>query len=144
MKKLFLLIVLILFFGIQDLFAQYPIPSYNVGVDPTAYFIEGINHKIILPNTDAKRKVIIRITCPPTDGYTCSATVWVFSLDGETRLGPYRMNGGDILEVEIDEKEWGVRVDSEERVIVDVWTDGFNTPPGTSMKLDEGECLGSE
>jgi hypothetical protein len=68
-------------------------------------------------------------------GYTnCEATVWVYNLDQNTVLGPYTVNCGETLTVEIDEREWGVLVESEEGVIVDVWySTGGNKSMGESM-----------
>lgn len=51
----------------------------------------------------------------------CTATVWVYSLDQTTVLGPYTVTCGQTLSVPIDERQWGVLVESEEEVIVDVW-----------------------
>ncbi len=36
-------------------------------------------------------------------------------------LGPYIMHGGETLMVEIDSREWGVIVQSEDHITVDVW-----------------------
>lgn len=52
---------------------------------------------------------------------SCTATVWVYSLDQTTVLGPYTVTCGQTLSVPIDERQWGVLVESEEEVIVDVW-----------------------
>jgi hypothetical protein len=52
---------------------------------------------------------------------TCQATVCVYSLDGQTILGPYTVYGGEILSVPIDDREWGVYVESDDEITVDVW-----------------------
>jgi hypothetical protein len=45
----------------------------------------------------------------------------VYSLDGETVYGPFTVYSGETLRVEIDDRECGVYVESNEDVIVDVW-----------------------
>jgi hypothetical protein len=49
------------------------------------------------------------------------ATVWVYSLDLQDIIGPYTVYGGETIYVDIDEREWGVIVQSEDHVEVDVW-----------------------
>lgn len=99
----------------------YPIPSFNIPVDSGyARFQENI-HPI---NADAplgKRDAHVIITSrgPETSG--CQAQVWLYSLDGLDILGPYTVMCGETLTVEIDERAWGVLVQTEYDVLVDVW-----------------------
>jgi len=72
-------------------------------------------------NCLGKRDIIVKTTCAGTGVMICTATVWVYSLDGQTVYGPYTMHGGDILRVEIDDREWGAYVVSNDLVTVDVW-----------------------
>lgn len=122
MKKIILsLTVLILSISTQ-LFAQYPIPSYNVTVSSNATFEEQQSTTITPCQVLGKRSIHIKVTCLGLSMAACSATVWVYSLDGQTILGPYTVNGGDTLTVEIDDREWGVYVETEDNISVDVWT----------------------
>jgi hypothetical protein len=129
MKKI-LLLGLLIFMGSHELFAQYPIPSFGAVVDTAGWFAEGFSMKRD-PVTDARREVHVRLVCSTTTHSVCQASVWVFSLDGQDVLGPYRMEGGDEIKVGIDDREWGVAVESYEKVIVDVWIDEISSPPGT-------------
>ena len=51
----------------------------------------------------------------------CQATVWVYSLDLTTVLGPYTVSCSQPLQVEIDERDWGVYVSTEQNLLVSVW-----------------------
>jgi len=100
-------------------FPTYPIPSYNIPLDSLANFAEKSFSDQSAP-TDGKREMNVQIRPKVLTG-TCSATVWVYSLDRTTILGPYDIVSGQVLSVEIDDREWGVLVESEDEVIVDVW-----------------------
>jgi hypothetical protein len=133
MKKIaFLIVFILLCCTIQQAFCQYPIPSYNVQVTGWAVFkdggiIPGSNNVINLNKNRifsslAKRTMDIKFNCPGTTLMgNCQATVWVYSLDGTTILGPFYVNGGDVLSVPIDDRDWGVVVKSDDDVSVDVW-----------------------
>ena len=82
----------------------------------------------------AKRKIKIKINCYTKDFLTCSAIVWVYSLDGLDVLGPFTVTDGEILVVEIDDREWGCRVITEDPVFVDVW---IEEDPGLLMPSKE-------
>ena len=110
-----------LFTGFQALKAQYPIPSYNIPVYPHATFQEQVAGGGNSDNCTEKRQVVIRTSCGNLARGNCSATVWVYSLDGKTVYGPYTVYGGETLRVDIDDREWGVYVEAEDTVIVDVW-----------------------
>jgi len=131
-KELILAVLLLLLFGLQKAFCQYPIPSYNVNVTSWANFQEHpLSSGVSTRNSNnaggvgspmAKRNMNVQVNCcgfASTD--SCKATVWVYSLDGETILGPFTVYGGDILSVPIDDRDWGVIVSTEVDITVDVW-----------------------
>ncbi|MEI6898765.1 MAG: hypothetical protein WCL00_02710, partial [Bacteroidota bacterium] len=123
MKKTIGFILFGLLFGIANLDGQniptYPIPSYNISVDGYANFLN--QHSNSKNTSRGKRDANIHLKSGSVGNPNCEATVWVYSLDQTTILGPYTVNCGETLTVEIDEREWGVLVESEEEVIVDVW-----------------------
>jgi hypothetical protein len=67
-----------------------------------------------------KREVNVHIRSAISDP-NCQAMVWVYSLDQTTVLGPFTVNCGETLTIAIDDGEWGVLVESDEEIIVDVW-----------------------
>jgi hypothetical protein len=131
-RKLLAAVLLFLFCGSKQVFSQYPIPSYNVNVTSWANFQEyplssvvstrNSNNAGCVGSPMAKRDMNVQVNCcgfASTD--SCKATVWVYSLDGETILGPFTVYGGDILSVPIDDRDWGVIVSTEDDITVDVW-----------------------
>ena len=110
---------------------RYPIPSYNVPVDGVADFSNQSSvsqkssslEKRSLSSPENKRDIIIRISSATTPGQSCQARVWVYSLDLTTVLGPYYLSCRDEISVEIDDRQWGVMVDSQDTVVMDVWMD---------------------
>jgi hypothetical protein len=119
------------FHGHSQSFPRYPIPSYNVPVDGFANFSNqssvsqksSLNEKRSITSPENKRDIIIRISSATTPGQSCKATVWVYSLDLTTVLGPYYLSCGNEISVEIDDRQWGVMVDSQDKVVMDVWMD---------------------
>jgi hypothetical protein len=103
----------------------YPIPSYNIAISTYANFREGLQ----TTHTDqlrGKRQINVQVRSG-SDADNCQATVWVYSLDRITILGPYTVPCGITLTVDIDEREWGVMVECEQGVIADVWiSEGSN------------------
>ena len=99
----------------------YPIPSYNVLVNGITNFENILSQKDSCNNLKEKKDAHIHLNSSSLGNEDCSATVWVYSLDQTTVLGPFQVNCGETLIVEIDEREWGVLVNSEEAVQVDVW-----------------------
>jgi hypothetical protein len=122
MKKILsITIILLAGFGLIKSYPQpipvYPIPSYDVTVNGYANFRQDYSSM----NTDqreAKREVNVQIK---SGTHSCQATVWVYTLDRTTVLGPYTVYCDNTLTVDIDENEWGVLVQSEEDVLVSVW-----------------------
>lgn len=124
MKKL-LILYLLLTLGCLTLQAQFakpfPIPSFSIPVDSSfARFQE--TGQVINPDASLEKRdvhVIIINRNPETPG--CQALVWIYSLDGMDILGAYTVICGNSLVVEIDERPWGVVVESESQIEVDVW-----------------------
>jgi hypothetical protein len=116
LKKMFL--ILFLFgLGITLVSGQNPIPSYNVPVYHFANFQEQLKSCNTSDNSRGKSGIIIR-----ANGATSSiAIVYVYSLDMQDVLGPFTMYGGETLTVSIDSREWGVLVESDDHITVDVW-----------------------
>jgi hypothetical protein len=121
MEKILLLTLLLLLVCPPDAKSQYPIPSYNTPVNYRANFEEkkyGISQE---NSSREKRKVIVRTVCGSAGITSCTALVWVYSLDGQTIYGPFIVNPGTDLIVDIDDRLWGVYVESDDPIIVDVW-----------------------
>jgi hypothetical protein len=98
---------------------SYPIPSYNVSVNMYANFREDITYQ---PTDQLRGKRAVNVQVKSgSDADNCQATVWIYSLDRTTLLGPYTVPCGETLTVEIDEREWGAFVECEISVMVDVW-----------------------
>jgi hypothetical protein len=120
-----LIFLLVVFLGITNCHAQYvptyPIPSYNIIVDPVANFSQSVQAaKTELGKEKRGITVKLRQEALPCD---CFAEIWFYTRDQTTILGPYTLQCGESIRVEIDEREWGVLVQSEDVVIVDVWYD---------------------
>lgn len=120
MKKLGILLVLfIIFASSQKSFAQYSIPSYNVRVDGRAYFEDELGSR-------GKRSVSITEVCvgslrsADTSEQRLS-TIYVYTLDHSIILGPYYISCGETLIIPIDEGEWGVYVQTNLEVSMDIY-----------------------
>jgi len=128
-------LLLFMLFGCFTVYSQgfprYPIPSYNIPVTGFADFANQVSTNQQSFSLEKKqqcvpagpRHIIIRISAVTDPGQSCQATVWVYSLDLTTVLGPYYLSCGDEISVPIDDRQWGVMVDSEDKVVVDVWYD---------------------
>jgi hypothetical protein len=123
MKKTLSFMIFWLILGLYSVLGQnipvYPIPSYNVKVDGYVDFSQ--QHTVLKNNSKQKKDVIIHLKSGSTENTGCQATVWIYSLDQTSILGPFIMNCGETLVVGIDDREWGVLVNSEDDVIIDVW-----------------------
>ena len=108
---------------LSNCYAQYPIPSYKVPVSRKANFQENQVPGILEMDTliYGKRTIVVHAENAESNMGECSATIWVYSLDGKTRLGPYTVNCGETLYVDIDDRDWGVYVQSNDQVIISVW-----------------------
>ena len=124
MKKLLSIsILLIVAMGFYPSNAQniptYPIPSYNVEVNGYANFREGtVTHNPDSP--EEKRVVNVEVRIPAIN-QDCQATVWIYTLDYTTVLGPYTVNCNEPLSIPVDDREWGVLVETNEPLSVSVW-----------------------
>jgi len=108
--------------GVSQNGKPYPIPSFNVLVNGEANFQETNCN----PGNPVKEKSTIHIRIHPKTLETdsCYGTVWIYSLDGQIVLGPYSLNCGETLSVQIDSsREWGVFVISNIELVIDVWID---------------------
>jgi hypothetical protein len=94
----------------------YPIPSYNIQIYGAANFQENLKPFKI---SGAKEKRIQNVAVSGSTGG--KASVIIYSLDGRDVLGPYTVYVGETLSVEIDERDWGVLVESEDDIQVTVW-----------------------
>lgn len=99
----------------------YPIPSYNIPIDGAANFRNTLTIKDTCKNNKEKRDAYIHLKSALIGNPDCRATVWLYTLDQSTILGPYGVACGSTLMVPIDEREWGIIVQSDSEVIVDVW-----------------------
>ena len=117
-----------LLFSLMSIYVQgqftkpFPIPSFHVPVDSgtVARFRETTANgdtKSILE----KRDVHVKITDQSSGGGNCGATVWIYSLDGLDVLGPFSVLCGETLVTAIDKRAWGVLVQSNDDIVVDVW-----------------------
>ena len=147
MKNLFLVVTFILMLcGFQQTHAQQPIPSYNVSVKTRANFQESQPSR-------GKRNMNIKVQCSGISlAPTCQATIWVYSLDGQTIFGPFTVSGGETLSVPIDGREWGVFVQTEDTITVDVWTSMYDlmklqgmleqkNEPGNFTECKSSNCI---
>ena len=133
--KLFILSILLSTFSLSG-YAAYPIPSYNVPVYHIANFQEKSTYGKSKGTAKEKRNLIIRIS--GYGGPNCSCTVWVYSLDGRDVIGPDTVGCNVQLSYEIDERDWGVIVECDDHVTVDVWTEpGGDNPLGEAKMPDE-------
>ena len=124
MKKVIFLSVILTFmcFAMQAQREKiFPIPSFKVAIDSGfARFQENIPRNE--PNSSReKRNIYIKVYTNIPIIQNCQAQVWVYSLDGLDTLGPYTVMCGGTLVVEIDEREWGVLVQSNSSILTDVW-----------------------
>ena len=100
----------------------YPIPSYNIAVEGSTDFQETFS-----VNSRGKRDINVHIHHKNLlDTSFCSAVVYIYSFDLEDKLGPFTVNCGETLIQEIDERMWGVTVESEYAVVASVWINELN------------------
>jgi hypothetical protein len=124
-KIYFFLITII--FSVNQAKAQYPIPSYVVAVTQQAYFEEQRNLALINLMPQAKRELDVQVQSPTISTVSPCATIWVYSLDRQTILGPYTLDNSDILSVPIDERLWGVFLEATYELNASVWINGETT-----------------
>jgi hypothetical protein len=126
MKKITGIALFIFMLSCNDAKSQgvpvYPIPSYNIEVNGYANFTQNTlnpGQLRVQPMEKVEMNVIIKSSSGSTD---TQATVWVYSLDSKTVLGPFTVSSDQPLQVSIDISEsWGVLVDTDEDLLVSVW-----------------------
>ena len=127
-KKHFIIMpVLMLLFSLSSFitvkaqnFPIYPIPSYNVTVNGGAGFMNQFCPSQI-NNKKEKRDIHIHLVSSLGPGMPCRVSIWVYTLDMTTILGPYGASCDETLTVPIDNRDWGVFIESTVDVLTDVW-----------------------
>ena len=117
MKKLYLLILFTIILGTIHMNAENPIPSYNAVVNHNETFQETSGDLQSMILVKAERALNVKIK----GSSSSMATIWAYSLDGLDRLGPYYAFGGETVSIPIDDRPWGVTVQSDDPIVVDVW-----------------------
>ena len=110
MKKqvLFSILFVVTFLFSANVFAQYPIASYDKPVEPGTYFTMTQSAN---PTMSAeKRKMVINSTNPNSASTGNTVTFIVFSLDMQDFRGPFTIEAGSSKIVEIDDRLWGLQV----------------------------------
>jgi hypothetical protein len=123
MKKLTLLIALIFIIGTARTYAVNPIPSFNTKITYRANFqeLKGGN------NNKEKRQMNVETTSSATPEMSQgTAIVYVYKLVGNEYLGPFYLDPGEVLTVDIDNSKWGVVMELEKpgtELYANVWID---------------------
>lgn len=120
MKTILFLSILLFLIDVPDAKSQYPIPSYDIPVNYRANFQEVNNGVSQIHDSRERRKVIVRTVCGSTGISSCTALVWVYRIDGQAIYGPFIVNPGTDLIVDVDDGLWGVYIESDGPIIVDV------------------------
>jgi hypothetical protein len=112
--------------------ASYPIPSYGIPVYHIANFTEKNPDKSVKGEYKERRSMWVRTTGGGTPG---NVRVIIYSLDGKNVIGPDTLGGTDLKSYEIDGREWGIIIECDEHVQVDVWTEaGKGSPQGHRLQ----------
>lgn len=99
----------------------FPIPSYNVHLIGISEFNELSHSSGSKINEKKKKEGNVKGHPCGLDTLDCSFTAYFYSIDGQSRLGPYTVQCGETLTVPLDDREWGVIVISDMVICVDVW-----------------------
>ncbi len=110
MKKQILIPLVVLFtmFFSVNVFAQYPIASYDTPVHTGTYFAE--THASNPSYSAEKRKMNVNVTDPGTSFGENKVVFMVYSLDFSQFKGPYTLETGESTSIDIDDSEWGLYV----------------------------------
>ena len=110
MKKqvLFSVFFVVSIFFSANVFAQYPIASYDTPVNTGTYFSMDQSQSPAM--SAEKRKMNIDTTDPDTAPTAGFVTFMVYSLDMQSFQGPYTLQVGTSKSIEIDERPWGLVV----------------------------------
>ena len=120
MKKIILLSVLLYFTSLAAAHAQVinPIPSYNYQMTAS----QALFGEIRVSNGKEKRDMDVEISTASHGSTPIFAKVWVVKKNGNIVKGPFIIYPGEPLSVPIDNGKWGVVVNCDWAVLVDVWT----------------------
>jgi hypothetical protein len=91
-----------------NIFAQYPISSYDKPVESGSYFAESHSYAPVF--SSEKRKLNIDTTDPSTSFEDSEVIFIAFSLDFQEFRGPFTLDVGSSKQIDIDDREWGVYV----------------------------------
>ncbi len=110
MKKqiLFSVFFAVAIFFSANVFAQFPIASYDTPVTNGTYFT--MSHASNPAMSAEKRKMNVDTTDPDTAPTVGHVTFLVYSLDMQTFKGPYTIEVGSSKTIDIDERQWGLAV----------------------------------
>ena len=123
MKKILALMILISTFSLAAVYGQNPIPSWNIPVYHRANFQE-TSKKISGQGDQVMGKRVLNVHAQTgSNGPQNCGTVYIYRLDSTMVMGPCTLCEGQTLSVEIDQNEWGVLVESEAHLVIDVWID---------------------
>jgi len=120
MKSIFVFFIVVILSAGTQLEASRPIPSYKDAVSKTANYKEKQHNEDLKTDPKGKRSMIIvaNVVGPAKT----PITIWVYSLEGHTVLGPFVIYGDGELTVPIDNRPWGVVVQCDGKVVISVWT----------------------
>ena len=110
MKKqvLFSVFFVVSIFFSANVFAQYPISSYDTPVNTGTYF--AMSHASNPAMSSEKRKMNVDTTDPDTAPTAGFVTFMVYSLDMQSFQGPYTIQVGTSKNIKIDNRQWGLVV----------------------------------
>jgi len=98
---------------IESLTLSYSIPAFNVPVTQNTSFRE-LKHgfKIDPAGSRARRTAHcdVETQTPPNASNAILAVVQFYSLDGQDVYGPYNIYESETLEVDLDDRDWGLQV----------------------------------
>jgi len=129
MKKqvLFSVFFVVSLFFSANIFAQYPIASYDTPVQEGTCFME--THSTAPTMSAEKRKLNIDTTDPLSASTGGTVTFIVYSEDMQEFQGPFTLEVGQSKEIEINEKKWGLTVLSttSSKTLMSVYTTSADT-----------------
>jgi hypothetical protein len=110
-----------------NVFAQYPIASYNTPVQEGTYFAE--THTTAPTMSAEKRKLNVETTDPTTAATGGTVTFIVYSEDMQEFQGPFTLETGQSKQIEINEKNWVLYVlsTSGSKALMSVYTTSTDT-----------------
>jgi hypothetical protein len=126
MKKILFLTFLFLVAQSITLRAEQPIPSRHARIYHKGNFREhhenGGHSPFMLKGTKEKRDMEIQVNSSTGNVPRNAVMVYVYSSDMKDIIGPFFVNSGETLTVPVDDRDWGVYIESNDHVYVDVWS----------------------